>query len=290
MEHELANILADTQDRNEERRKRAELQLRSLYSNEAFPLTLTSIAYNNAAPVNIRQSALSTLRTFIVAAWSPQFEEFKGQVLVSDANKAQLRRVLLELATTAQINERKVRASASYVVSKIASVDFPDQWPDLLSSLLQIIPAGDDIQIHGALRVLADLVETGFSEDQFFSIARDLVSTLHTVATNESRKPMLRALAMSVFRSCFDTLEMVMEDHKAAVRQFMGEALQSWLPFFLNTLKFRLPSAPSEEEENHEQGVTSEWRGMIALKLQVVKVHAFQVRQWISLLIHYRRL
>lgn len=272
MEQELANILAETQDRSEERRKRAELQLKSLYSNDAFPLALTAIAYNNSTPVNIRQSALLTLRVFVLATWSPQFEEFKGQVLVTDANKAHLRRVLLELATTSHVNERKVRASASYVVSKIASADFPDQWPDLLSSLLHIIPAGDDTQVHGALRVLADLVETGFNEDQFFSIARDLVSTLQNVATNEARRPMLRALAMSVFRACFDTLEMVMEDHKAAVKQFMDDALQSWLPFFLVTLKFQLPSAPGEEEESHEQGITSEWRGMIALKMQVVKV------------------
>jgi len=45
----------------------------------------------------------------------------------------------------------------SYVVSKIAMVDFPSQWPALLPSVLQIMPNGTDAQLHGALRILQDL-------------------------------------------------------------------------------------------------------------------------------------
>ncbi|PWY72213.1 importin beta-5 subunit [Aspergillus sclerotioniger CBS 115572] len=273
MEQELLTLLADTQSPVADTRKAAELRLKSFYPDESFPLTLAAIASHNSVPTNLRQSALSVLRAFIADAWSPVLDEHKGQFLVNDENKAQLRRVLLDLATVADTPERKVKSAASVIVSKIASADYPEQWPDLLQSLLQTI---NDVNcttsaLHGALKVLLDLVDTGFSEDQFFDVARDLVSTLFNVATNQSRKPMLRALAVAVFRACFDTLEMVLEQHKVDVKQFMDEVHGNWSPFFLSTLKAPLPQAPSEQESKDAE-IPSQWRGVIGLKLQVVKI------------------
>lgn len=48
--------------------------------------------------------------------------------------------------------------------------------------------------------MLSDLVDESLSEDQFFSMAQDIAKALTEVALNENRKPMLRALAISVFR------------------------------------------------------------------------------------------
>lgn len=272
MEQELLQLLADTQSTAEVTRKTAEQRLLSLYADESFPLSLVSIASHNSVPPQLGQAALLVLRTFVVSAWSPFLEEYKGQVLINDANKAHVRRVLLELATSPNDTDRRVRSGASYVVSKIAAADFPDDWPDLLPTVLQVIPNSNDAQLHGALKVLSELVETGFSEEQFFKVARELVSTLFNVATDPSRKPIHRALAVSVFRASFDTLEMVLEQHKTAVKQFMDEALSGWSPFFVATIKEPLPAMPTEEEENGDGPVPSQWRGVIALKLQVVKV------------------
>ncbi|KAL6239684.1 hypothetical protein BDW75DRAFT_198041 [Aspergillus navahoensis] len=273
MEHELLSLLADTQSPVADTRKAAELSLLRLYPNENFPLSLAAIASHDSVPTNLRQSSLSVLRTFIAATWSPNLDEFKGQVLVNDANKAQIRQALLDLATIVEVSERKVKSAASFAVSKIASADYPEQWPELLPALLRIINDTNSTPgaLHGALKVLLDLVDTGFNEEQFFSVARDLVSTLYNVATNASRKPMLRALAVAVFRSCLDTLEMVLEQHKIAVKQFMDEVLGGWSPFFIETLKAPLPPAPAEQEESKDTEVPSQWRGVIGLKLQVVK-------------------
>ncbi|KAL2829282.1 armadillo-type protein [Aspergillus cavernicola] len=273
MEHELLTLLSDTQSPVADTRKAAELNLIRLYPTETFPLSLAAIASHDSVPINLRQSALSVLRTFITAAWSSNLDEFKGQVLINDTNKAHIRGVLLDLATVTEIPERKVKSAASYAVSKIASADFPEQWPELLPALLRIINDTNSTAgaLHGALKVLLDLVDTGFNEEQFFNVARDLLATLFNVATNESRKPILRALAVAVFRSCLDTLEMVLEQHKAAVKQFMDEVLSGWSPFFIETLKAPLPQAPIEQEESKDTEVPSQWRGVIALKLQVVK-------------------
>lgn len=271
MEQQLLQLLAETQSPAEGLRKHAENQLEQLYTNEAFPISLASIASHSSVPLNLRQAALLVLKTFVLAAWSPQHEEFKRQVLVNDANKEHLRNVLLELATNGE-NDRKVQSAASYVVSKIANADYPDHWPNLLPTLLHLIPTSNDAQLHGALKVLGDLVDDGFNEDQFFKVARDLVKVVYEVAINDSRKTTLRALAVSVFRASFDILQMVMEDHKAAVKAFADEALNAWSPFFIKIMKVPLPQTPKEEDEGKDSSVAVEWRGLIALKLQVVKV------------------
>lgn len=160
------------------------------------------------------------------------------------------------------------------MVSKIANVDFPDHWPNLLPALLHLIPNATDAQLHGALKVLADLVEDSLSEDQFFSVARDIVKVVYDVAVNPGRKGHLRALAVSVFRGTFDLMDMVKDEHGPEVKGFADEILTAWSPFFMEVMKLPLPSKPPGRDEGYESGAdngASQWRGIIALKLQVVK-------------------
>jgi hypothetical protein len=273
MEEQVAQLLATTQAASDAPRKQAELQLQSLWSRPEYALALVAIASHDGIAHNIRQAALLALKQFVLACWSPTFDEFKGQVLVPDDNKRRIREALLELATSEQL-ERRVKASASYVVSKIASSDFPEEWPDLLQKLMQIIPNGSEGQVHGALKVLSELVDDSFNDDTFFRVAQDLVKVIYDVAINESRKPTLRALAVSVFRGCFDILEMVMEDHKAEVKAFAEEVLNQWQPFFIGVMKTKLPDPPSEQEENEDSPNAETYRGLVSLKLQVVKVRS----------------
>ncbi|KAF1840814.1 ARM repeat-containing protein [Cucurbitaria berberidis CBS 394.84] len=271
MEDQLVQLLSATQTAQEGPRKQAELQLLSFYGHQELPLGLVGIACHDSVPLNIRQAALLSLKNFVLAGWSNSFDEFKGQVLVSDENKVQLRQRLLQLATTDQL-DRKLKAAAGLVVSKIAIADYPNEWPDLLDNLLELIPNATDGQLHGALKVLSELVEDCFNETTFFGVAPRLVKILYDVAINEQRKPTLRALACKVFHGCFDILEMVMEDHKTTVRGFADEILKEWIPFFINVMNTRLPDPPSFLEEENDAPNAVTYKGHVAFKLQVVKV------------------
>jgi len=99
-----------------------------------------------------------------------------------------------------------------------------------------------------------------------------MIKQLYDVAINDQRKPTLRALACKVFHGCFDILEMVLEDHKAMVKNFADEVLKDWIPFFVNVLNARLPDPPSLDEEEHDAPNAIFYKGQIAFKLQVVKV------------------
>lgn len=154
----------------------------------------------------------------------------------------------------------------SYVVTKMAAHDFPDRWPDLLPAILSVMPTGSDTQLLGALVVLQDLVEDAFAGEQFFSKARDIISACFDVALNDGRKFSLRALAILVFRACFDILDMVKDDYKTEVKAFAEELLTSWLPFFESVLKTPLP-----EREANIRTQPDSWHGPISLKIQVLK-------------------
>ena len=262
MEQLLVQLLTDTQSSNEAQRTQAEQRLHDLCFDQNYPITLCSLAAHSGIKSSTRQAALLALKNFVLAGWSPALDEFKGQILVNDETKATLRNSLFELATSDSA-ERKIQNAASYVVSKIAAADYPDDWDGLLPALLLLIPQASDARLHGALKILAELVDDGFSVDQFFSVAQDMINVLHKVAGNEQKTPFLRALAMSVFRGCFDTLEMVLEDHKAAVKSFADGTLNTWMPLFQTILKSDLPILPPSDDHG---------RGVVALKLQAVKV------------------
>lgn len=153
----------------------------------------------------------------------------------------------------------------SYVVGKIATNDFPDRWPTLLPTLLEVIPKANDVQLYGALKVLSDIVEESLTEDQFFSMARPIIDAVYNVALSDSRRPNLRALAVHVFRGCFDLMDMVKDDHPKEVKGFAEEALKGWLPFFSQVLHVQLPP------QSEDAALREHRNGIISFKLQVVK-------------------
>ncbi|KAH6632358.1 armadillo-type protein [Chaetomium tenue] len=265
MDEHLAQLLAATHDKNEAPRKRAELDLLHARQNPEFPLSLSRIGAHTGAPVQIRQSALTYLRNFIEKNWGPDDTASGPQIPIDDSTKDYLRNVILELILSPE-DERKVKVAASYVVSKIAMADFPHRWPTLLPSVLGIMPTGTDAQLHGALRILQDLVEESLTDEQFFSVARDIIKACYDVALNENRKETHRSLAVLVFRSCFDLMDIVKEDHKKEVKTFAEQVLSGWLPFLEQAIKTPLPPLVDDNGSQPDN-----WYGPIALKDQAVK-------------------
>ncbi|POS86731.1 hypothetical protein EPUL_000976 [Erysiphe pulchra] len=265
-EDQLLSLIVDTQSNNEIIRKQAEQHLSGAERNPAYLLSLIAIASHSNVALENRQSALLLGRTWIEKYWNPADQENApghGLVILDDQSKEQIRNTMFKLATSEDC-DRKIRSVASYVVTKIAVNDFPHQWPSLLPTLLHIIPNASDQQLNGALKVLSDLVEDALTEEQFFLVARDILKVVYDVAISEARKPVLRAMAISIFRETFDIMEMIKQDHGNEVKEFADEALKLWLPLFLNLIKRTIPIRNIDSNDDHR-------RGIIALKLQVVK-------------------
>lgn len=97
-------------------------------------------------------------------------------------------------------------------------------------------------------------------------MAQDIVRVVYDIAISDSRKPALRALAVSVFRGCFDLMDTVKDEHPKDVFAFAEGALKGWFPFCLEILKLQLPKLDLQSTTQPES-----WNGLIALKFQIVK-------------------
>ncbi|OAP57366.1 hypothetical protein AYL99_08104 [Fonsecaea erecta] len=268
MEQQVLQLLQATTRPDTAVIRDAEQNLLRLYPQVEFPFALLTIASHGDIEPSSRKAALTALKNYVSTTWSPQFDEtFTGNVYLNDEAKSSVRDRVFAICTLAGEQAPKdasIQALAAGVASKIASVDFPDAWPSLLPSLLTILNTStDDAPIHGALRVLSELIDEGLTEEQFFLIAQDLVNALQHVAVDNARSLIVRAMTLNVFRACFEMLEMVMAEHGAAVKAFLNESLKAWMPFFMETLKQPLPPSLKSEDAS--------FRGLVALKVQVVK-------------------
>ncbi|KAF8241684.1 ARM repeat-containing protein [Wilcoxina mikolae CBS 423.85] len=256
MEQELLNLFQQTQQSEEIPRRAAEAQLETLYSNTGFPIALANIATALHLPLTSRQAALTTLKRYVLHCWSDSYEDFQGP-LASPELKTHLRPRLLALATD---DQRKVRSISAAIVGKIATSDYPEEWPALLGNLLKFITKGTDTQSIGALHVLNDVLDEGLGEDQFFDMAKQIVELLYKVATDEARAFSVRSLSVCTFKSCVDTLGMMRGNHGEDINAFAQEVLNLWAPFMANVLEAQLP--PTTEESS---------KGLVTLKIQVIR-------------------
>lgn len=255
--------------------KRAEQSLKDLHQRQEYPFALLHIASHAEADSGSRKAALTALRNYINATWSPTFEEASSQpAQLSAEAKTQLRSQVLAICTSSDKSNDINQNLAATIVSKIASADFPDEWPELFSQLVDVLnTSSSDAAVTGALRVLYELVDSGFSDEQFFGVARELVSCLQHVATTGGHGHVVQAMSLRVLGACFDNLEQVLQtEHAPAVKAFLNDSMQAWMVYFLATLKLPLPDIHAADFNSAANTVVSTWKGIIALKTQVIQM------------------
>lgn len=69
----------------------------------------------------------------------------------------------------------------AHVLSSIASCDWPDEYPDLLSGLIQLISSNSPNSVHGAMQVLTEFIKSDLTEDQILPVLRQLLPVLLTI-------------------------------------------------------------------------------------------------------------
>lgn len=69
----------------------------------------------------------------------------------------------------------------AHTLSSIASCDWPDEYPDLLSSLIALLSSNSPDSIHGAMQVLTEFIKSDLTEDQILPVLRQLLPVLHGI-------------------------------------------------------------------------------------------------------------
>jgi hypothetical protein len=74
-------------------------------------------------------------------------------------------------------------------LSTIANSDWPDEYPDLLNILVQLLLSGSPGSIHGAMQVFTEFVRTDLTEDQLLPVMRELLPVLITILSSNDVRP-----------------------------------------------------------------------------------------------------
>jgi importin-9 len=166
------------------------------------------------------------------------------------------------------------------MMSIIATCDWPDEYPELLSSLVTLLSSNAPESVHGAMQVFVEFIKDDMTEDQILPVLRQLLPVLLTILgstevhfcslclfgihahTNcQQHSALTRARVISVFRQCISTLYMVKDQHSQAVK----EAIDSVLPVWLEAFKVLLNISA-------EQNISSSNWDDIAVRIQIFKV------------------
>lgn len=69
-------------------------------------------------------------------------------------------------------------------MSTVARYDWPDEYPDLLDHLVQLLTTGSSSSVHGAMRVVQEFVKNDLSEDQLLPVVQHLAPALLAILGN----------------------------------------------------------------------------------------------------------
>ncbi|KAI0082121.1 ARM repeat-containing protein [Panus rudis PR-1116 ss-1] len=258
MASEIAQCLSATLSPDPNTRISAELKLSELLTQPQSALTLSQLVIAQDAELSLRQSASVLLRKYIKERWSPFFPTFKGSAPPPEV-KTNVRHAVFQGLSDPL---RKIRSMSALTLSAIASCDWPDEYPDLLSSLIALLSSDSPEAVHGAMQVFVEFVRADLSEDQLLPVLRELLPVmLNILGAHEKHSPLTRARTIAVFRQCVEALYMVKEQHPQAVK----EATASVFPTWLDAFKVLLNLDPRQDVENAQH-----WDGLV-IRIEVYK-------------------
>ncbi|KAG2094819.1 armadillo-type protein [Suillus cothurnatus] len=248
----VSQILADTLNADANTRIAAELKL-----SEAA-LALAQLILAQDVDISLRQITSIILRKYVKERWSPYFESFKGNAPSVEV-KSQIRHAVLQGLSD---SNRKIRSLCAHTMSYIGNCDWPDEYPELLNSLIALISSSSPDAVHGAMQVFTEFIKSDLTEDQILPVLRQLLPVLLTIlGSTEQHTPLTRARTVSVFRQCVTALYMVKDQHPQAVK----EATATILPVWLEAFKVLLNLDPLKDVSNQDN-----WDGL-AVRIQVFK-------------------
>ncbi|ORX54369.1 ARM repeat-containing protein [Hesseltinella vesiculosa] len=237
-------------------RTAAESRLKELASAPEFPVSLARLTMNKDLLVPHRQLAALTLKSYIDTHWSSKHDKFVGPEL-SEQSKSIVREVIV---TGLADPESKIRVVSAYVVSKIATDDFPEDWPNLLDILFSYLKSNNADSVHGAMRVLLEMVKKDISIQQLPQIGPVLVPELFTILTSDNVYSFrTRGRAVTIFSSCIEMLSALREENPTLADQMVGPIIPQWLQAFGTILNHHVQD--NAEKATEEYG----------LKIDVIK-------------------
>ncbi|KAI8066912.1 armadillo-type protein [Gongronella butleri] len=237
-------------------RMAAETRLKELANAPEYSVSLARLTVNKDLPVPHRQLAALSLKSYVDSYWSAKNDRFVGPEPPQQSKEAVRHIIITGLADS----ESRIRVVSAYVVSKIAHDDFPEEWGNLLDILFSYLKSNNADSVHGAMRVLLEMVKKDISVQQLPTIGPSLVPELFTVLTSDNVYSFrTRGRAVTIFSSCIEMLSTLREENPTLADQMVGPILPQWLQAYSTILNHHVQD--NAEKASEEYG----------LKMDVIK-------------------
>ncbi|ODN87698.1 hypothetical protein L198_06924 [Cryptococcus wingfieldii CBS 7118] len=232
MEGQVIQCLQATLEPDHTVRTQAEDQLRQLFSHPQGGLTLAKLLTSQQVELYQRQMRL-LLQKYVDKHWSPVSANFEAPATPIEV-KGEIRDLVFGGLSD---GEGKIRTASAYSLSAIARFDWPEDYPTLLPSLIQLLNNGSPTSIHGSMRVIQDFVRNDLSEDQLLPVVQELLPAVLGILGNPaSHSPTTRASTVHVFRQVLRMLETIREEHPEAAKSAIDSLSAVWLDAFKQLL------------------------------------------------------
>ncbi|KAK6134049.1 hypothetical protein DH2020_032194 [Rehmannia glutinosa] len=199
------------------------------------------------AETSLQQASLQPavlLKQFIRKHWDEDEEGFEHPVVLSN-EKASIRGLLL-----ASLDDpfKKICTAVSMAVSAIAQYDWPDDWPELVPFLLNLINDQTKLNaVHGALRCLS-LLSSDMDDKMVPNLVPVLFPCLHTIVSSpQIYDKSLRSKALSIVYNCTSMVGAMSGVYKTETTALMLPMLQPWMEQFSSILKHPVPSEDPDD-------------------------------------------
>lgn len=228
------SLIWEAQSPKDDVRKAAEARLIELCDADASRVFVefARVSANPNEQLPCRQFALLALRKLVTMYWSPGFESFRGQSTVDIESRRIVRNILLQLCLDDE-QVGKIRNGASYCVVQISAVDFPDQWPELLTEVYNAILKHS----LAAMRLLTEIYDDVISEEMFFEegIGLETLRIIFEVVSDSRASLEAQLAAFDVLRCCLVQMSAVDGSTTTKRKEFTfhacKEILRMWSEF-----------------------------------------------------------
>ncbi|KAG9395233.1 Importin-9 [Carpediemonas membranifera] len=227
---EILNTFQQFYSPNESIRNAAQEAIEHFSLNESFPISLIEVLLDQGCDLALRQFAGVLLKRYIELHWC-KLDRCFVEPETSPATKQLVRQSIL----TAIVDPvSRIQTAASVAVAGIARWDWPDEWPDLISTLAAMLQNGDSAHVTGVIRCL-DVIMADISDIQVRHVLNSFHDPLREIfmapgTPSDVKARIIRIMGnllevMAAFLAVYDDMERV-----------ISTVLSAWTPLICGIL------------------------------------------------------
>ncbi|RLN52181.1 hypothetical protein BBJ28_00014970 [Nothophytophthora sp. Chile5] len=268
---ELVQLLAGSLSAATETRAQCEAQLTALLRSPGFALQLGEFLFSAEAPEAQRQLACLLLKKLVTSYWvlgASEDDEETGNAdsyVVPEEEKRQVKQALV-LALQQRLElfaGSKLQTALCLILTAIFERDWPDQWTEILPTVLAMISGQDKLRIDFAVRFLS-LAGGHFSSENCCDLVASVFPHLRRVFVLTNEFPAgTRSRTVRIVQSSLLMVGMEAQVGNASALQLLHENMTQWIALFLKQL-----ASPVQNVKDY------------SIKIQILTTLASFVREW----------